>query len=122
VLVAGEGAVAHLLGVMLECVADLPREARVTLDEARKVALREPEQVVVDEHLAVRVAAGADADRRHSELSRDLGCDRRGDGLEDDRERAGFLERERAFDQLCCGLGRLALRLEPAELRRGLRC
>jgi hypothetical protein len=34
VLVAGEGAVAHLLGVVLERIADLAREIRVTLDEA----------------------------------------------------------------------------------------
>jgi hypothetical protein len=34
VLVAWEGAVAHLFGVMLERVADLTREARVALDEA----------------------------------------------------------------------------------------
>jgi hypothetical protein len=122
VLVTGEGAVAHLLGVVLERVADLQREARVTLDEAREVALGEPEQVVVDEDLAVSVAAGADADRRHCEPSRHLSRHRCGNRLEDDRECAGVLERERAFDQLCCGLGRLALRLEPAELRRGLRC
>jgi hypothetical protein len=34
VLLAGEGAVAHLFGVVLERVADLAREARVALDEA----------------------------------------------------------------------------------------
>jgi hypothetical protein len=102
---------------VLERVADLAREARVPLDEAGEVTLGEAEQVVVDEHLAVRVAARADADRRHCEPSRHFGSDRCGDGLENDGERAGVLERERALDQLCGGCGRLALRLEAAELR-----
>ena len=54
------------------------------------------------------------------EPSRDLGRDRRGDGLEDDREAPASSSASASCDELCCGLGRLALRLEPAELRRRL--
>ena len=54
---------------------------------------REPEQVVVDEHLPVAVGAGADADGRNRELRRDPGGDRRGDGLEHERAAAGVLQR-----------------------------
>ena len=64
--------------VGLERVADLPREVRVALDEARQVALGQAEQVVVDEHLAVAVRAGADADRRHPQPARDLVGNRAG--------------------------------------------
>ena len=64
VLLAGEGPGAHVGGVRLERVADLAREVRVALDEPRQVPLGQAEQVVVDEHLAVAVGAGADPDRR----------------------------------------------------------
>ena len=46
---------------------------------------------------------------------------RRGHGLEHDREAAGRLERERVLDQPLRPLGRPALRLEAAEHGRRLR-
>jgi len=85
------------------------------------VALREAEQVVVDEHLAVAVRAGADPDRRHREPARHFGRDGRRHSLEHDREATGLLERDRVVDQPSCRLRRLALRLEAAEHRRRLR-
>jgi len=82
------------------------------------VPLGEAEQVVVDKHLAVGVPACADADRGDGETLRDLRCDRGRDGLEDDGEGAGLLERERVVDELPRRLGGLPLRLEPTEHRR----
>ena len=76
VLLLGERAAAHLARVGRERVADLAGEVRVALDEAGEMTLREAEQVVVDEHLAVTVRAGADPDRRDRQLARDARCDR----------------------------------------------
>ena len=83
VLLLGKGAAADVGDVRLERVADLAGEIGVALDGAA-LALAEPEQVVVDQHLAVARCAGADADRRHRELGGDPLCDRRRHGLEHD--------------------------------------
>src|SRR4029453_9770280 len=102
----------------LERIADLARQVRVALDEAREVPLGQPEQVVVHEHLAVALAAGADADRRHRHASRDLRGYGAGAGSEHARDRAGSLERKRTYDEARLRLCRLALCLEAAEHRR----
>ena len=70
VLLAGERPGADLGRVRLERVADLAREVRVPLDEAREMPLGQPEQVVVDEHLPVALTACADTDRRDAQLAR----------------------------------------------------
>jgi len=85
------------------------------------MALAQAEQIVVDEHLAVAVGAGADPDRRHREPARHLRGDRRRHGLEHDREATGCLERARVVDELQRRLRGLALGLEAAQHRRGLR-
>ena len=74
-----------------------------------------------DEHLPVRVGAGADPDRRHVECLRDPRCDRGGNRLEHDGERACLLQRERVVVQALRGGRGPALSLEAAELRRRLR-
>ena len=75
---------------------------------------------MVDEHLAVALAPGADSDRGHGEPAGDLGRDGGRDRFEHDREAARVLERDRVLDQLPGGHRGLALRLEAAEHRRGL--
>ncbi len=65
--------------------------------------------------------AGADPDRRHLELLDDLVGDRRGDGLDHDREAADRLQREGVLQLLDRALGVLALGFVAAEGGRGLR-
>ena len=64
VLLAREAAGAHVVGPAARALLEHGAPLGVALDELRDVALAEPEQVVEDEHLAVRARAGADADHR----------------------------------------------------------
>ena len=119
-LLLREATVAHLFHVRADGCLDRLRQVRVLLDEARRVALVEAEQVVPDEHLSVAVHACADADRRHGQRLGDPRRNRGRHGLEHDREAAGSLERERVLVEPHRLLGRPALRLEAAEHRRRL--
>ena len=74
-----------------------------------------------DEDLAVAVRPRADPDRRDRQLLADAGGDRRGHGLEHEREAPCLLERDRVVQELQRLRGRLALRPEAAEQRRRLR-
>jgi hypothetical protein len=76
---------------------------------------------VKNEDLAVAGGSRADADRRNSDGAGDPLRDGGRDALEDDREAAGLLERDRVLEQLACLRGRAALGAETAEHRRGLR-
>src|SRR5829696_2344940 len=66
VLRTGEGAGPHVLGVGPHGVDHRLAHLRVALDELRLEGVVDAEQVVVDEDLAVRARAGADAD--HGDL------------------------------------------------------
>ena len=57
-----------------------------------------PDEVVEDEDLGVGVRAGADADRRDLDRARDLAAELGRHRLQDDRERAGLLERPRLLE------------------------
>src|SRR5215208_1450664 len=121
VLRPGEGAAAHLLRVGAHAPHHLLADGRVLLDELRLEALVDREQVVQDEHLAVRARAGADADDRHlHELHDHVGHVGR-DRLEDDREAAGVLQRERIVEHVLRPLGGAALGAVAAEGGRRLR-
>src|SRR5262249_4319648 len=61
----------HLAHVLLGRADDLAGQPRVGLGELRG-ALRKPEEIVQDEHLAVAEDAGPDADGRDRQLRRDL--------------------------------------------------
>src|SRR5680860_1295099 len=71
VLGAGEAARAHLLDVAAHAADHLLVDLGVALDEFRRAPGRDPEQIVVDEHLAGGGRAGADPNRRDFELRRD---------------------------------------------------
>ena len=81
----------------------------------------DPEQVVEHEHLAVGARPGADADDRDLHVLHDHVGHLGGDRLEDDREAAGLLERERVLEHLARPRGRAALGAVAAERGRGLR-
>ncbi len=117
----GERAVSHLGRVARDRVADRRSELRVLLDEARRFAVIEAEQVVPDEHLAIATGPGADSDRRDRQRLGDAGRDGSRDGLEDNREAPRRLERKRVLVELNCLRRIPALRFEAAEHRRGLR-
>ena len=120
-LLTRKGAAPNLRGVRLECVADLGGQVRVALHEPRQMAFRQTEEVVVDEHLPVAVAAGADPDRRDLEVLRDVRRDRRRHRFQHEREGAGVLQSARVRDEPHRLGGRLALGPEAAERRRRLR-
>src|SRR3989442_10233546 len=85
-------AVAHFRRESLHGLLDLLGEVRVALDELRRKAVVQPEQVVEHQHLAVAVLPRPDADGGNRERLRDLGRERRGNQLQDDRECARVLE------------------------------
>ena len=118
---SGNAPVADVRRVRSDGVADLSGDLGVALDEAWCTAGVHPEHVVPDEHLAVGPGARADADRRHLERLRDTSRDGSRHRLEHDRERPCLLQRERVVVELLRRVGRASLRLEAAELRRGLR-
>src|ERR1700758_3432037 len=74
-----------------------------------------------DEYLAVGVGPGADPDYRNLDTFDQLLRDGSWDRLENDRETAGILERERVTGHLEGTLGRTALRAVTAERGGGLR-
>ena len=108
----------HVVRVRLQRVARDRGEVGVALDEARSPPLVEAEQVVPDEHLAVALGAGADADR-DVQRAGDARGHRRRHALEHEREApASSASASSNRPRL---LGRAALGLEAAEHRRRLR-
>ena len=89
-------------------------DVRVALDELRLEAVVDAQQVVQDEHLAVRAAARADPDDRDLHVRHDRVGHLGRDGLEDDREAARLLERERVVEHR-------AWRARPCGPERGSR-
>src|SRR5207248_7857549 len=110
-----EGATPYVLGVALEAVADRAARFRVALDEGRREAAEKSDGVVEDEHLAVAMRAGADADGRDAEALGDEPRELRRHELEHDAPAAGPLERYRAFDDAPRAFLVLALQLVAAE-------
>src|SRR3954471_6762779 len=98
VLRTGEAAPAHLLGVGADAAHHLLADRGELLDELGLEALVDGEQVVQNEHLAVRAGARADADDGDLHVLHDHVGHVGGDRLEDDREAAGLLERERVVE------------------------
>ena len=84
----------HLVGVGAHARDHLVLDRGEALGEARAVAVIDAQQVVEHEHLAVGGGTGADADDRDLHALHDRVGDRRGDGLEHDREAAGVLQVE----------------------------
>src|SRR3954471_9567921 len=121
VLRAGEDAGADLLGVGRHGVDHRLAQLRVALDELGLERVVDAEQVVVDEHLAVGARARADADHGDLHVLHDQVGQLVRDRLEDDREAAGVLERERVLEHLLAPLRGAALGAVAAERGRGLR-
>ena len=89
-------------------------EVGVFLRERRHLVVQ-AEQIGADEHLAVAIRTGADADGRHVERRGDLRGELRGNRFEHDGKRAGILQRERIVeDEL--RLARIASALPIAAL------
>jgi hypothetical protein len=100
VLLLGVPAGAHLVRVRRHALDHLVAHGGVALDEAGGVPVVDAEKVVENEHLAVRGRARADPDDRDLHLRHDRLGERARDRLEDDREAAGLLQRERVVEHL----------------------
>ena len=102
-------------------LADVDVRLRVARDE-----VAEPDQVGDDLDLAAAAGAGADADRRDAQALGDRGGELLGHELEDHREGAGLLDRERVGDERPGLVAGLALDADLADrvdrLRRRARC
>src|ERR1051325_2260042 len=120
-LACRESATPYFLGVALEAVADRAARFGVALDERRREAAEEADGGVEDEHLAVAMRAGADADGRDADALRDEPRELRGHELEHDAPAPGALEGHRALDDAPHAFLVLALALVAAERGRGLR-
>src|SRR5450830_2128211 len=94
---------------------------RILLDELRREAVGQAEQVVRHENLAVACGPGADSDRGNREAARDEAGEPVRDRFEDERVTARVLESVRVLDETSRRGGRLTLSLEAAELVHLLR-
>src|SRR3954454_23049367 len=121
VLRRGVAAGAHVGGERGHAGVHLVLDVRVALDEPRAQALADPEQVVEDQDLAVGRRAGADPDDDRLHLGHDLGRHGARHRLEDDREAARVLQRERLARDPRRALAGPSLRAPASERRRGLR-
>src|SRR5262249_61777914 len=109
------------LRVTLQRIADRFTGLRVALDESRREAAEEADDVMEHQHLAVAVRARADADGRYADAVRHQLGELRRHELEHHAPAAGFLERDGAFHDAPHALLVLALQPVTAERRGGLR-
>src|SRR6267378_2911783 len=116
-----KAAVAHVGGIAGDGVFDRRAGFRVALDEARRKAGKQADQVMEYENLTVAMRACADADGRDGNALGDQARERRRHQLQHHPPAAGALERLRAFQDAPRVLLVLALQLVAAERRRGLR-
>src|SRR5262245_48694459 len=93
VLRAGERPGLHVVGVGPGRLEEHAVHVGVLLDEPCHLPGPQPEGVLPDQHLAVGLVAGADADGGDPELAGDLAGDVAGDHLHDHGEGAGVLDR-----------------------------
>src|ERR671932_2858496 len=92
VLRLGVAAGADLLGERPDPGDHLLPDVGAVLHEAREVTLADPQEVVEDEHLAVRGRTRADPDHRHPHARHDQPRELARHGLEHHREAAGVLK------------------------------
>src|SRR5690606_19733110 len=85
---AGETPRPHDIREAPRRVLDRPGQLGVASHEPGPEGGEQAQEVMGDEHLAVAVGAGPDADRRYGEAFGDLLAERGGDLLQHDRERA----------------------------------
>src|SRR5882672_5459715 len=116
-----KAAVAHVGSIAGDGVFDRRAGFRVALDEARRKAGEQADQVMEYENLTVAMRACADADGRDGDALGDQTRERRRHQLQHHAPAAGALERLRAFQDAPRVLLVLALQLVAAERRRGLR-
>ena len=116
-----EAARAHVVGVGRDSGDHVGLQMGVALGEAGAHPVVDPEQVVEHQNLAVGVGAGADPDHGDLHARGQRGGHGGGDRLEDDREAAGLLQRERVRGDGQRPLAGAALGLVAAERGGGLR-
>ncbi len=116
VVSSGEAAFFNLLSVRREDVEPGPARLAVGLGED-EVFVVEPDQVVIDQHLAVAMATGTDADDRDIQaLGHDLGG-LFGDQFEDQGEDAGVLQAQGLLDEALAPLAPLPWNLGTVPRR-----
>ena len=118
---AREFSVPHVFGIGVRRARDLIGQVGVPLHELRRLAGRQPEHVVQDEHLPVGAGAGADADGRDAQRLSDGARELAGHSLQHDAEGSRLLQGFRVSQDPGRLRVRLALDLEPAHLVDELR-
>src|SRR5262245_56766205 len=100
----GKPSGADIIYSSLGAIDDLFRGVRILLDEWRHRTVVETQRVVADEHLAVAVWSGADADRRNAQAFGNLFCDVVRYRFENDGENTSLFEHRGVFHQLPDGM------------------
>src|SRR6202171_3022481 len=102
--------------------ADVVRHFGVALEKLWLEGVVQAEHVRKDEHLAVALDTGADADRRDSDCRGDTRGDWSGNELEHDRKRSRFFQSLRLTDQALGSFLLAPLNARPSNRVHGLRC
>jgi len=121
VLGGGECPGLDLAVIGFEGLLDLLVELGVLLDEARREAVEQTQQVVCDQHLPIAIHPAADADGGHLQPFRDQSSELRRDGLQHQAETAGLLQQQGVFVDAFGSLGAAPHRGEAPELVDALR-
>src|SRR5437588_12895985 len=89
----------HLATILLYRLHDITAKVAILLHKARPEVVEEAKHVVADQDLTVATSAGANADRRNRERSRDLLGKLRRHAFDDHGKRAGLLGGQGVFQE-----------------------
>ena len=119
--VGGEAAVVHVIAVLASRAGNLLAKIDVLAGEFRRAVDAQADEIVENEHLAVAIGAGADADGRDAKFLRDARSEFARHGFEDDGKSSGGFDGARVTHQTFGGFDRFSLNAKAAEFKNGLR-
>src|SRR5579872_3908221 len=119
--VGGEAAVVNVVAILAGGAGNLFAEIGVLAREFRRAVDAQAHEIVENEHLAVAIRAGADANGRDAKFLRDARGEFARHGFEDDGKSSGGFDSARVAHQAFGGLDRFSLNAKTTEFENGLR-